>query len=137
MAINTKVVKNLKSIPRIISKDNVNLEKDTQSTKELEGNTPIEEGYQKFIKRENRIIINNIGNNIAIYHLRNANFGIEVKLKAYEMFDSLQKLDTNKLVTDRWYPQYEITTKRNKSYNLIVQGSYCQEEISLEKAYKN
>ncbi|CAG8797101.1 5911_t:CDS:2, partial [Gigaspora margarita] len=54
---------NLKSIPEIICNDDINLEKNTQSTKELEDNTPIEEGYQKFIKRKNKIIINKIGNN--------------------------------------------------------------------------
>ncbi|CAG8615422.1 10782_t:CDS:2, partial [Gigaspora margarita] len=40
--------------------------KNTQLAKDIKNNTSKEEEYQKFIEKENRIIINKIGNNIVI-----------------------------------------------------------------------
>ncbi|CAG8814824.1 20276_t:CDS:2, partial [Gigaspora rosea] len=77
--------------------DELNPEKDTQSIKDIKDNIPIKEGYKKTIKKKNKIIINKVRNNIAIYHSKNVNFGIEVELEVYEMFNSSQELDTDKL----------------------------------------
>ncbi|CAG8710664.1 24818_t:CDS:2, partial [Gigaspora rosea] len=72
----------------------------------------------------------------ATYHLRNANFGIEVELEAHEIFNSFQELATNNPEMNRWYPEYEIAIKRNKTHDIITLGLYYREEIGLEKAYE-
>ncbi|KAF0374129.1 hypothetical protein F8M41_012887 [Gigaspora margarita] len=85
----------------------------------------IKEGYQKLIRRKNKIIINKVENNVVIYYARNAKFETKV-VRVYEMFDSTR----NK-------PVEGITVKVNKTHDLTDQELYYQDEIGLEKAYED
>ncbi|CAG8792753.1 37675_t:CDS:10, partial [Gigaspora margarita] len=81
----------------ISCQNKVDLVKNAQSTENLEDKTPTKKEYRKV---ENRIIINKIRSNIAIYRPR-------------------------------------IEVKGNKTYDLTIQGLYCQDEINLRRTYKD
>ncbi|CAG8645327.1 41002_t:CDS:2 [Gigaspora margarita] len=103
--------------PRISRQDKLDLVKNTQSTKDIKDNIPIEEGYRKFIEIENKIIINKAESNIATYHSRD-----EISLeKAYE--DWKKRInrrqiddDTNKVKKNEHeaFKSYERPTEPNE-----------------------
>ncbi|KAF0445740.1 hypothetical protein F8M41_003065 [Gigaspora margarita] len=117
---------------------------DTQSTKDIKDDIPIEEGYQKFIKIENKIIINKTKSNIATYHPKgtvkeNKTYDLITPELYYQDEISLRKAykDWKKRINKRQIDnntdkveKMNMKTHRNGTHDKIIE---CYSKININK----
>ncbi|CAG8819587.1 6089_t:CDS:2, partial [Gigaspora margarita] len=107
---------------------------DTQLTKDIKNNIPIEEGYQKFIEIENKIVINKAEK---LYYqdkisLRKVYKDWKKRINKRQIDDDINKVKKNK---HEVFKNHEKLTKLNEETqvkNRLKILSYCQKPAKIE-----